>query len=466
MVLKWLLCHGWAILIAKHVILEAKGEVQSDVSQVTTKKCQKIPVEGAGSILSEVCPTEPSLDKAFAYWDTPELEKLHPNLFNEFCMRLPGNQINAGRVAPLYAFHVVLYKQEVYMSCCDPHVSCQRFLESGFRDHRDLREAIGVLQDLLTIFDMDMQFLLAFGDEPFTSKVLYSNVPLFHPSGSDAYWTIPWPSVYHIRALVQGLENDTLISKNPWQQKKPQLWWRGSMIAPSTTLLSTARFHPRMRLMKMAKNFPDLLNVAFSGVHQTLLTQWGEKNIDIILKEIHARFVEYEDFWEHAPKFKFLLVAPGVTQSHQLSYVLRSGSVPLIVSDVTFEHLFPLLLPWKHYVPIQGDLANLVPVLEQLLQDDDLAHRIAQAAQDLAIERLQPVGTYCYLSSALQKLQNLTGRQDHFLKKFSNAFTHIPLIDLAKENRRFLPIQERLKERRKVFFVCNMLTCLQWGFGF
>ena len=218
--------------------------------------------------------------------------------------------------------------------------------------------------------------------------------------------------------------------------------------------------------MKMAKNFPDLLNVAFSGVHQTLLTQWGEKNIDIILKEIHARFVEYEDFWEHAPKFKFLLVAPGVTQSHQLSYVLRSGSVPLIVSDVTFEHLFPLLLPWKHYVPIQGDLANLVPVLEQLLQDDDLAHRIAQAAQDLAIERLQPVGTYCYLSSALQKLQNLTGRQDHFLKKFSNAFTHIPLIDLAKENPRFLPIQERLKERRKVFFVCNMLTCLQWGFGF
>ena len=205
MVLKWLLCHGWAILIAKHVILEAKGEVQSDVSQVTTKKCQKIPVEGAGSILSEVCPTEPSLDKAFAYWDTPELEKLHPNLFNEFCMRLPGNQINAGRVAPLYAFHVVLYKQEVYMSCCDPHVSCQRFLESGFRDHRDLREAIGVLQDLLTIFDMDMQFLLAFGDEPFTSKVLYSNVPLFHPSGSDAYWTIPWPSVYHIRALVQGI---------------------------------------------------------------------------------------------------------------------------------------------------------------------------------------------------------------------------------------------------------------------
>lgn len=198
------------------------------------------------NILLELgCPeNEPSLDKALAYWENEE--KLHPKVFNEFCMRLPANQINAGRVAPLYAFHVVLYKHEVYMSCCDTHISCESLLAGELRNHRDLRESIGVLQELLTIMDIDMQFLLAFGDEPFTSQVLYSNVPLFHPSGSESHWTIPWPSIYHIRALLNGLlDNDTLVSESPWQNRKPQLWWRGSMIAPSTTLLTTAHFHPK-----------------------------------------------------------------------------------------------------------------------------------------------------------------------------------------------------------------------------
>lgn len=394
------------------------------------------------------CPeNEPGLQRAFAYWDS-ENQKIHPNVFREFCLRLPGNNINAGRLAPLYAFHVVLYKNEIYMSCCDTHISCENLLESNFRNHRDLRESIGVLQDLLTIKQIDTQFLLTFGDEPFTSQVLYSNVPIFHPSGSEAYWTIPWPSVYHIRALVQGvLDNETLASVE-WEHRKPQLWWRGSMIAPSTTLLSSAHFHPRIRLMKLANKFPSIFDVAFSGVHRTLHLQWGERNLEMIFREIQARFVEYEDFWEHAPKFKFLLVAPGVTQSHQLTHVLRSGAVPLIVSDATFEHLFPLLLPWKHYVPIHPNLADLVPVLEKLLQDDELAQSIAIAAQQLATERLQPTGTYCYLLFALHKLQNITGNSQSLLLELAESFTHVPRVDLVRENTRFLPIQRRLQEKR------------------
>jgi len=389
------------------------------------------------------CPqSEPALEKAFEFWQ----EEINPNVFREFCQRLPANQINAGRVAPLYAFHVVLYKQEVYMSCCDTHISCQRLLETGFKDHQDLRESIGVLQDLLTVINIDVQLLLAFGDEPFTSHVLYSNVPLFHPSGSDSFWTIPWPSTYHISALVQGvLDNDTLASSIDWKQKSPKLWWRGTMIAPSTTLLSTAQFHPRFRLMRIAAEFPWLFDVAFSGVHVTLEMQWGRANIKKLLKNVRARVVGYEDFWENAPKFKFLLVAPGVTQSHQLTHVLRSGSVPLIVSDATFEHLWPLLQPWKHYVPVQANLADLAPALQKLLRHDELARSIANAAQNLATHRLQPIATYCYLSSALHRLRNITGKQEHLLTKFSQSFAHIPAISLAKEHSMFLPLQGRLR---------------------
>ena len=467
---RMVLCLVWAIyqaqLITAHDLPTDFQESKQLVSCEVTDSCEVLakhsepfkPVDS--DILSEWgCPkNEPSLDNAFAYWEGWK-EKLHPNVFNEFCLRLPGNKINAGRLAPLYAFHIVLYKREVYVSCCDTHISCKRLLKSHFRDHRDLRESIGVLQDLITVLDIDTQFLLAFGDEPFTSQVFYSNVPLFHPSGSEAYWTIPWPSVYHIRALVNGVLDNRTTGSVAWHLREPRLWWRGSMIAPSTTLLSTAHFHPRMRLTKIANQFPWLFDVAFSGVHQTLESQWGEKNVQTILKEIHARFVDHEDFWEHAPKFKFLLVAPGVTQSHQLSHVLRSGSVPLIVSDVTFEHLFPLLLPWKHYVPVQPNLSDLVPVLEKLLQDDALAHGIASAAQQLASERLRPTGTYCYLSAALKRLQNITGRHSSLAEMIS-SFTHIR-VDLAKDHSRFLPLQKRIELKEKW---CHWYQLISWCF--
>eukprot|EP00913_Durusdinium_trenchii_P035724 g33428.t1 len=136
-----------------------------------------------------------------------------------FCGRLPLMKINVARVAPLYAFRVVLLERKIYMSCCASAGSCEDLLKTGFKSHRDLRESIGLLQDLLQVIDLSLEFLLAFGDEPFTSQVFYSNVPIFHPSGSDSSWTIPWPSVYHIRALLQGLL-DTEAETPSWQQKK------------------------------------------------------------------------------------------------------------------------------------------------------------------------------------------------------------------------------------------------------
>ncbi|CAK9095368.1 unnamed protein product [Durusdinium trenchii] len=81
---------------------------------------------------------EPALEKAFAYWGT---EKLNPNVFKEFCGRLPLMKINVARVAPLYAFRVVLLERKIYMSCCASAGSCEDLLKTGFKSHRDLRES-------------------------------------------------------------------------------------------------------------------------------------------------------------------------------------------------------------------------------------------------------------------------------------------------------------------------------------
>lgn len=371
------------------------------------------------------------------------MDKFSPRLFAEFCNRVGRNRINAGRVAPLYLFAVVLHGGRVYMSCCDAHPSCTGILDSGLEAHRDLRDAIGLLQDLLTVADLEMQFLLSYGDEPFTSQVLYSNVPVFHPSGSESYWTIPWPSVYHTRALLEG-SLDSTVGNTAWDDKVPKLWWRGTLIAPSTTLINTAHFYPRLRLLRLAADAPQLFDVALSGVHQTLEIQWGKKYVQQVLEQVRARFVDYEDFWTHAPLFKYVLIVPGVTQSPQLSHVLRSGSVPLLVWDPTYEHLFPLLEPWVHYVPVRADLADLVPALELLRREDGRARRIALAARALAAERLRPSATYCYLWRALRALRDLTEDQAAVAEAAAGTFTRIPELDARKHGARFRALRERL----------------------
>lgn len=59
-----------------------------------------------------------------------------------FCGRLPLMKINVARVAPLYAFRVVLLERKIYMSCCASAGSCEDLLKTGFKSHRDLRESI------------------------------------------------------------------------------------------------------------------------------------------------------------------------------------------------------------------------------------------------------------------------------------------------------------------------------------
>lgn len=340
---------------------------------------------------------------------------------------------------------MIVLQGKVYLRCCSGDAACAINWEDNTQAE-EVKEAIAMLQDLLTVVDIDMQFFMTFGDEPLTSRALYANVPVFHPAGSDAYWTIPWPSIYHTRALFREELSNKSLGVVSWEDKVSKAWWRGSLIAPSTTLITTAKFLPRVRLMRIAAQDPELFDVAFTSVHPTLAKiQWTEQAVKMVLRESRARLRPYEDFWSHAPWYKFLLIIPGVTQSHQLTNVLRSGSVPFIVSDSTFEHLHPLLTPWTHFVPIRADLADLVPALNLLRADDALARIIAGNAKELAQGRLQPTATYCYLWRALRGLRDLAKDSAEALHQAVGKFEELPRLDLRRKYPDFKPIRDRLR---------------------
>eukprot|EP00933_Yihiella_yeosuensis_P025640 TRINITY_DN19890_c0_g1_i1.p1 TRINITY_DN19890_c0_g1~~TRINITY_DN19890_c0_g1_i1.p1 ORF type:complete len:270 (-),score=30.81 TRINITY_DN19890_c0_g1_i1:21-830(-) len=253
---------------------------------------------------------------------------------------------------------------------------------------------------------------------------------------------------FMLRLFDGDLDKDHTKSKSfvSWEKRYAKAWWRGTLIAPSTTLASTAQYLPRVRLSRLAAESPGLFDVAFTDVHQTISDiQWGGKAVQKVLRQSKARMLPFEDFWSSAVRFKFILIVPGVTQSSSLTNALRSGSVPVMVSHPTYEYLFPSLEPWVHYVPIQADLSDLQEIMQKLIGDDVLARSIAENAQQLAEQRLRPEATYCYLWHSLDRLQNLTvADQDELIQKSLDSFTEVPLIDLKMAHPHFKPLKERL----------------------
>eukprot|EP00927_Polykrikos_kofoidii_P015597 TRINITY_DN16945_c0_g1_i1.p1 TRINITY_DN16945_c0_g1~~TRINITY_DN16945_c0_g1_i1.p1 ORF type:complete len:459 (+),score=53.90 TRINITY_DN16945_c0_g1_i1:35-1411(+) len=388
------------------------------------------------------CPLdEPAAHHALSFWQGGPL--VNPHVFTEFCHRSIQNKINAFRVAPLHAFFVYTFRGRVYMSCCVDGGECNKTLSSHLQNRTDIRNAVGLVQDLLTVANLDMTFVLTHGDEPFVSKVFYSNVPIFHPLSSEGFWTIPWPSAYHTKALFAG-ELDDNITDVAWENRSARVWWRGSFIAPSTALLSTAAFLPRVRLMRIANEHPELFDVGFTSVHGTLShIQWSRDSVEWTLRQSGAKFKPYAEFRKYAPGYKFVLIVPGVTQATRLFEVLRVGAVPIVVSDPSQEMLFSLLKPWTNFVPVRPDLADLVPSLKKLVVDDNLAKQIAQNAKDLAAQRLRPGDLYCYLLYALRGLQNMTGKLN-LTEQQLQRMTYIPSLDLREEYPGFVPLRERI----------------------
>jgi len=240
------------------------------------------------------------------------------------------------------------------------------------------------------------------------------------------------------------------LNSTRWDDRFAKAWWRGTLIAPSTALANTAAFLPRIRLQRLAAQNPALFDTAITNVHPTLTThQWGTKRVQQVLHESGIQILPRVDFWSHAPNYKYLLVLPGVTQSHQLTDVLRSGAVPLLVWDATYEFLQPLLEPWTHYVPIHSDLSNLLDVLAWLHANDNKARQIAAHAHEVAVERLRPSAICCYLWRALRGLRDLTSEQSLALGAAVASFKKLPRLDLGSLYPKYQPLKQQIAEESR-----------------
>lgn len=128
---------------------------------------------------------------------------------------------------------------------------------------------LGVVSDLANVVGLpDVVFNFNIGDQPFTDKVYWTAVPQIHWVVAKGHWTIPFPTPRHLRALEQDqLGDNARLDRHhvQWDRRVAKIFWRGTYSIPDHTPFSLLSATPRMRLMRLGSERPDLFDIGVIG---------------------------------------------------------------------------------------------------------------------------------------------------------------------------------------------------------
>ncbi|KAJ7638349.1 glycosyl transferase family 90-domain-containing protein [Roridomyces roridus] len=231
-------------------------------------------------------------------------------------------------------------------------------------------------------------FMLATSSTQFTSD-LYPVLSMAKVSPCFADIVVPSEFYYSDSQYSPkyGFSNDI-----PWVHKKSQLYWRG-MTSGGWIYDDNYHSFPRFRLMDIARNHTDIMDVKLSGFHEALC---GEHCNATAVK------AEYGIYGEHSPRedvyrFKYLFDVDGNSFSGRYHGLLKSGSL-VFKSTIFTEYFSDWLKPFEHYIPVLADLSDLPERVEWAIAHDEEAEAIQKAGKEFADRVITDGQNDCYFS--------------------------------------------------------------------
>lgn len=170
--------------------------------------------------------------------------------------------------AASHAFIGLILKKRVYYRCCSFECEASSPLQGLTEVDLLLSLVAELVQDAQAELP-NMVFLFNTGDQPFTDKAYWSPIPQFHWVRSFGHWTVPLPNPFHLKAYARNLLGDSSRHTKQhvhWPQKIPKIFWRGSLSAPDNFAHDDMSSLPRVRLLKLAREHPDLFDVGITNI--------------------------------------------------------------------------------------------------------------------------------------------------------------------------------------------------------
>ena len=273
--------------------------------------------------------------------------------------------------------HYVVKGGEVWRKCYGQH--------TGFRMFWD--------QTLLYLASRarlpDLELMVNLGDWPLV-KPKYKDIPMFSWCGSKDTLDMVFPTYELTEASLecmgrQSLDTLAALGKNqvPWKEKTEQLFWRGR---------DSRR--ERLDLVRLSKKHPENINASITAF---FFFRDQEEELG------RHPYVSFFDFFN----YKYQMNLDGTVAAYRLPFLLAGGSLVLKADSPYYEHFYPSLAPWKHYVPVKADLSDLLEKIQWAKDHDDKAQDIARNAAQFARSHLTPHPVLCYHAQLLDRWAGL-----------------------------------------------------------
>lgn len=348
------------------------------------------------------CPAEdPVLAEALSpWWDI----RFTARMWNDMCKKI-GSRWQL-------AFQAVVSNGRVHYREC----SLQHAGETG-----DVEMLLDLVLGLARVVGFpDVIFNFNVGDQPFTDKVYWSSVPQFHWVLAKGHWTIPFPTPMELKSFLTndlGDRDNVMANQRPWQSRKAKVFWRGTLSIPDHTPFELLQGTPRIRLMRLSKQRPDLFDVGLTSLDPAVQDFFTHQQVEWMSRFFNDHKAPHADFKDTLPQYKFVLNVAAVLSSWRVVELLSSGAVLLMQenSDLDLQHA--RLEPWVHYVPVRNDLSDLIERVDYLIAHDMEAQSIAKAGFDFFLANVTRSNTACYVWRAIRSIAGNTDLKQGSIEK-------------------------------------------------
>jgi hypothetical protein len=107
-------------------------------------------------------------------------------------------------------------------------------------------------------------------------------------------------------------------------------------------------------------------------------------------KSINKDNKDYMSLENMVSQYNYVLDIGGAGYSGRLKYLLFSNRPLLLVDRPHVEYFHEELVPYTHYIPVKRDLSDLVTQTKWILENPNLAAKIAENARNFAVKEFTP----------------------------------------------------------------------------
>ncbi|RWS09674.1 KDEL motif-containing protein 1-like protein [Dinothrombium tinctorium] len=294
-----------------------------------------------------------------------------------------------------YSFcHYAIVNNEIYRKCYGEYVGFAQFMD-------DMLISLASKTRL-----PNTQLIVNLGDWPLSDTRRGSiAMPVFSWCGSDETFDIVLPT-YEITESVlnmQGRVSLDILSifgrQNglPFNKKTSKLFWRGR---DSNRL--------RLKLVDLSKKHPKLIDAALTNFFffRDEIEKYGPS----------VSYTSFTDFFN----YKYQINVDGTVAAYRMPMLMAGTSLLLKPVSKYYEHFYHLLRKNVHYILVDQELDELLPILRHLIRgkqysakkdelpaSDEEQAAIVHNMRKFVLKYLLPSHIYCYYHKAIVEYSSL-----------------------------------------------------------